>query len=141
MAETTCVEAKRGVQLSVSVQNERGVLSRITGLLGREGVNIHALTLTGGIDHGYIRLIVDKEELATKLLKADGFLVFPKEVVLLEIENRPGALGEVSTLWADNGVNLEYAYCAGGPSVNRGLVVIRVDDVEKALSVLKTQRI
>ena len=136
MTAIQCVEAKRGVQLSVSVQNERGVVSRITGLLGREGINIHALTLTGGIDHGYIRLIVDQEKKAEQLLKADGFLVFTREVVLLEIENRPGALGEVSALWADHGVNLEYAYCAGGPSVNRGLVVLRVDDTDKALAVL-----
>lgn len=136
MTEMKCVEAKRGVQLSVSVQNECGMLSRITGLLGDAGVNVHALTLTGGIDHGYIRLIVDREEEAARLLKAEGFLVFSREVVLLEIENRPGALGEVSALWAENGVNLEYAYCAGGPSVNRGLVVLRVDEVDKALDVL-----
>lgn len=136
MTVAKSVAAKRGIQLSVSVQNERGVLSRITGLLGGAGVNIHALTLTGGIDHGYIRLIVDREADAIGLLKAEGFLVFSREVVLLEIENRPGALGEVSALWAENGVNLEYAYCAGGPSVNRGLVVLRVDDVDRALSVL-----
>ncbi len=136
MAEKKCVEAKRGMQLSVSVQNECGVLSRITGLLGAAGVNVHALTLTGGIDHGYVRLIVDREEEAVRLLKAEGFLVFCREVVLLEIENRPGALGEVSALWAENGVNLEYAYCAGGPSVNRGLVVLRVDEVDKALEIL-----
>ncbi|MDD4734914.1 MAG: ACT domain-containing protein [Kiritimatiellae bacterium] len=136
MMEMKCVEAKRGIQLSVSVQNECGVLSRIAGLLGGAGVNVHALTLTGGIDHGDIRLVVDRNEEAAALLKAEGFLVFSREVVLLEIENRPGALGEVSALWAENGVNLEYAYCAGGPSVNRGLVVLRVDDVDKALDVL-----
>jgi hypothetical protein len=66
-----------------------------------------------------------------------GYLVFERDVVLVEIPNEPGSLGKVTQAWAEAGINLEYAYCAGGPSVKHGLIVMRVDNTEKALDLLQ----
>ena len=139
MSKKVDCKVKKGLQISIAVQDERGILSRITSLLGDEGLNIYALTLTGGIDHGDIRIVVDQHELAMNALNRAGYLVFEREVILLEIPNEAGALGAVSSLWAEAGVNMEYAYCAGGPSVQQGMVVLRVDDTDTALAVLEEQ--
>ncbi|NCC51839.1 MAG: ACT domain-containing protein, partial [Spartobacteria bacterium] len=48
-----------GQQISVSVQNEPGTLAELTSFLGDNDINVYALTLTGGIDHGYVRMVVD----------------------------------------------------------------------------------
>ena len=133
------VKANVGCQLSISVQNERGILASIARCLGKAGVNIHALTLTGGIDHGYVRMVTSDPARARHALMRDGHLVFERDVILLEIENVPGALAEVAEKWAGHGVNLEYAYCAGGPAVERGLVILRVDDTVKALEALREE--
>ena len=64
-------------------------------------------------------------------------LTIERDVILLELSNQPGSLGRVGETLAASGVNLEYAYCAGGPSVDKGLVVVRADDSSKALKVLQ----
>ena len=129
--------AKLGRQLSVFVEDQPGTLAAVTNLLGEHGINIYALTLAEGLGHGYVRMVVDKHDEAMKFLRAAEELVMERDVILLELSNQPGSLGRVAGTLASAGVNLEYAYCAGGPSVDKGLVIVRADDCEKALKVLQ----
>jgi len=120
-------------QFSVFLVNEPGTLAGLTSLLGENGVNIFALTLTGGIDHGYVRMVTDDHERARRVLDEAGYVFFERDVVLVTIPNRPGALAKVSRLWSENGINVEYVYCAAVPEVEEGLVVFGVDQVQKAV--------
>ena len=126
----------RGRQISVFVDDTPGTLAGIAELLGKNGINIFALTLAEGLGHGYVRLVVDKPDECVKVLKAAEELVLERDVILLELSNAPGSLGIVARKLGDAGINLEYAYCAGGPSVDKGLVVVRVNDTDKALKIL-----
>ncbi len=119
------------------VEDQPGTLAAVTNLLGKHGINIYALTLAEGLGHGYVRMVVDKHDEAMKVLRAADELIMERDVILLELSNQPGSLGRVAGTLAAAGVNLEYAYCAGGPSVDKGLVVVRADDSEKALKVLQ----
>lgn len=132
------VRGRRGKQISVFLDNKPGTLAAACEYLGENGVNIYALTMMGGIDHGYGRLVVDDHDKAVKLLHEKGYLVLERDVVLLEISNAPGCLGTVTRLWADAGINVEYAYCAGGPSVDQGMVVVKVDNTDQALVLLES---
>lgn len=129
--------AVKGRQISVSLENEPGALSSVTSLIGAKGINIHALTLTGGIDHGFVRMVVDHHDEAIRHLSKAGYLVFGRDVVLLEIQNEPGELSRITAKWAKAGLNLEYAYCAGGPTFGHGLVVVSINDADKAVRILK----
>ncbi len=123
----------RGKQISVFVDNQPGTLAAVSEVLGEGGINIYALTLTGGIEHGYVRVVVDQHEEAVKILQKADYLLFERDVILLEVSNVPGALATVLRAWATAGISVDYAYCAGGPGVEQGLVVLMVDDVEQAL--------
>jgi hypothetical protein len=136
MTDTIKNTAEKGMQISVFVENQPGTLADVADLLGGKGINIYALTLTGGIDHGYVRLVADKHEEAMQVLTDAGKLCYEREVVLLEIANAPGSLAAVTRAWAASGINLDYAYCAGGPSVEHGLVVMRVDSVDAAVDIV-----
>lgn len=127
-------KAYRDRQISICVQNERGILAAMTTLLGQHHINILAMTLTGGQDHGYMRIVVDQTDAAVDILVQNEYLAFVSDVVLLEIDNTPGALGAVAEEWCRLGVNIDYVYCAGGPGVSRGLVVIHVDNIDLALN-------
>lgn len=129
--------AKPGRQVSVFLEDEPGTLAAVTALLGRHGINIYALSLAEGVGHGYVRMVVDKTDEAVRVLRDSEELVMEREVLLLELSNQPGSLGQVARRLADAGINLEYAYCAGGPSVDCGLVVVRVNDPAKALKILQ----
>ncbi|MFH0879732.1 MAG: ACT domain-containing protein [Lentisphaerota bacterium] len=127
----------KGKQISVFLDDKPGMLAGITELLGRHGVNIYALSLAEGIGHGYVRMVVDKEDEAISTLRDANELVLDREVLLLELSNKPGSLGLVTRLLAESGVNLEYAYCAGGRGVDKGLVIVKVDDTDNAMQVLQ----
>ncbi len=129
--------AGAGRQISVFLEDKPGTLAAATGLLGRHGINIFALSLAEGLGHGYVRMVVDRPAKALQVLKAADELVMEREVLLLELANRPGSLAAVARKLGEAGINIEYAYCAGGPRVeDRGLVVVRVDNTKKALKVL-----
>ena len=132
------VRAARGRQISIFVDDRPGTLARLTLRLGEAGINIHALSLAEGLDHGYVRMVVDRPDEAIRQLESDGHLFFEREVILLEIPNAPSALGRVAERWGLQGINIEYVYCAGGPGVDHGLVVVRVDRIDDALASLET---
>ncbi len=136
MNHNESVQAVKGRQFSVFLDDRPGTLGEVTTLLGEGGINIHALTLAEGTGHGYVRLVVDRHEEARERLQAGGYLFFERDVVLLEIPNAPGSLAAIARTWGKHKINIEYAYCAGGPHVERGLVVIRTDDVDAAISSL-----
>lgn len=136
MSERPALSTSRGKQISVFLDDKPGALAGVTLLLGEHGVNVFALSLAEGIDHGYVRMVVDHHDQACRLLKENGFLFFEKDILLLEIPNRPGALGRVARTWGSRGINVEYAYCAGGPGVESGLIVVRVSDADGALAAL-----
>ncbi len=137
---TTCspVRIRKGKQLSVFLENELGALAALAELLGRRGINIYAITLTGGLDHSDVRIVADQPDAAAACLREAGHLIYERDVLLLDLPNQPGTLGRVTRQWAQAGINLEYAYCAGGPEVHEGLVVIRVDDPDRAMALLQT---
>lgn len=77
-------------------------------------------------------MVVDDHERARQLLEQAGYVFFEREVVLVTLPNQPGALANISRLWFENGINIEYVYCAAVPEVSEGLVVFGVDQVQKA---------
>ncbi len=131
------VEASAGKQLGVAIDNRAGTLAEVCCLLGEAGINVYGLTLAEGIGHGYLRMVVDRGEDAMRLLDEHDYVAWWTDILLLEIDNRAGSLGAVAQALARAGINVEYAYCAGGPKVERGLVVVRVDDVPRALEMAR----
>lgn len=127
----------KGRQLSIFLDDKPGSLSAITSFLGQNGINIYALSLAEGLGHSYVRLVVDKHDQARQLVEDAGELAMEREILLLELANTPGSLGKVTHELGAAGVNIEYAYCAGGPNVDQGLVIVRTEDVDKALAVLQ----
>lgn len=132
--------AAKGKQISVFLDDAPGALAKVCRLLGDAGINILALTLAEGLGHGYVRMVVDRPPPAGDLLRRNGYLFFEKDVLLLEVPNTPGALAGIAECWADRGINLEYAYCAGGLRVDHGLVVVKVDRTDEALEALGKKR-
>lgn len=139
MNSNATVQASKGRQLSIFLDDRPGTLGQVTALLGDRKINIFALTLAEGTGHGYVRMVVDRHADAERLLREKGYLFFERDVVLLDIPNTPGSLAALAQWWGKNGINVEYAYCAGGPRVDRGLVVVRTNDNNKALAVLNEQ--
>ena len=137
MTATMPAQAAKGKQISVFLDDTPGSLAKVCRLLGDARINIHALSLAEGLGHGYVRMVVDRHPAACELLRKNGYLFFEKDVLLVEVANSPGGLAAITERWCALGINLEYAYCAGGPRVDHGLVVVKVDRTDEALDAVR----
>ena len=84
--------AKIGREISIFIENRPGTLRSVIDILREAKVNMRALSMSEGQDAGYVRIIADRVPAAMRALEAAGHLLRAKEVVLLEVANRPGGM-------------------------------------------------
>ena len=125
------------IQISIAMKNEVGALCRLCGVLARAQVNIMGIAIEDCTDEGFVRLIVDEPKKALGVLDASKIVHREQEVILLELENEPGALQRVSARLADAGINIQYAYGTADLHGRGGALVLRVSDCDKAMAVLE----
>ena len=124
-------------QLALFLENTPGTLASVCDELAKASINILALTISDTVDHSVVRMIVSDTDKALAIFEEHGTLVVENEVLLFEIDNKPGMLSKIAHVLAGAEVNIEYAYLATGQESQRGLMVLRVSDAEKAFGVLK----
>ena len=115
-------------QLTVFVENKQGTLVTVTDILSKHNVNLRALSIAETQDFGILRLIVNDEETAEKVLKEEGYLIKITEVVGVKIGDAPGKLSEALHIIANNGINIDYLYAFMARTEKHAYVVIRVED-------------
>ena len=121
--------------LTVVLHDKPGELARIGETLGDAGVDLRGLAAFTGEGNGIIQLLVedDEAERATKALRdARIGLADDREVLVVDIHDRPGTLGEMALELAAVNVNIELAYSALGGT----RLVIATDDLENARAAL-----
>jgi hypothetical protein len=125
-------------QLALFLDNRPGTLARLCDALGKEKINIYAISISDTVDHSVIRLVVSDPDRAQALFEDHHVLVVDDDVLMIEGDNKPGSLARIAHKLADKSINIEYAYCATSPSAKKGLLVLRVSDTAKALKVLNS---
>lgn len=118
--------------LVIIPEDHPGVVAELGEALGAAGINIEAISAFTGQGKGIVHILVNEPAQAQKVLADAGFEVrAARDVLVLDIEDTPGALGEKPQTLADAGVNIEQAYLATGTRL-----VLAVDDTDTARSVL-----
>ena len=123
-------------QLALFLDNRPGTLARVCEALAEARINIYAISTSDTVDHSVIRMVVNDSRKALLLFEEHGTLVVESEVVMVEGDNRPGALAKIAHKLGDHDINIEYCYCATPPDARKGLLVLRVSNAKKALKVL-----
>ena len=123
-------------QITVFVENKQGALVSITDILAQNSVNIRALSIAETNDFGILRLIVNDEETAAKMLSENGYLIKITEVVGVKIGDAPGKLSKALKVLDENGINMEYLYAFMSRTEKHAYVVIRVENNVAAETVL-----
>jgi len=124
-------------QISVFVENAKGRLAEITGVLADSRVNIYALSIADTTQFGILRIIVEDPDAAQSALKEAGFTVSITDVLSLEIDDRPGGLARALKTLSENEIDVEYAYAYISHTIDKARVVVRVEDIAKASEILK----
>ncbi len=128
-------------QISIFIENRPGRLAAVTQLLGDAGIDIRSLSLADTRDFGILRLIVNKPELACRVLKDAGCTITLTNVVGVKISDRPGGLADVLQILNRADVNVEYMYAFVNRVADRADVIFRVDKEEKCLAVLQENHV
>ena len=125
-------------QLAIFLENRPGTFARVADALAKAKINIYAISTSDTVDHSVVRLVVDDYRRALHLFEEHGTLVVDDDVLLIEGDNKPGSLAKIAHKLADAKINIEYAYCATPPDAKKGLLILRISDVKKALKVLNS---
>jgi hypothetical protein len=124
-------------QLSVFMENKPGRLSQICNALAENDINIRAMTVHDTVDHAIVRLIVDQPSKALVILEDEGAYTVAQDVVLLDIENKPGLISTIARKLFRADINIEYAYCTASKNQDYGCIVVKTKDPESTLEILE----
>lgn len=125
-------------QISVFLENRSGRLYELADLLGKNGINMIALTVAETEDYGVVRVIADNTEKAVKVLKDNGFTVSEAEVIAVVVPDKPGGLASVLKILKEKDMNIEYLYCFSGLLPQTAVDVMKVEDIELAENALRS---
>ena len=123
-------------QLAVFLDNRPGTLGRLCEALAEAKINIFAISSSDTVDHIVVRLILSDPDKALAIFEDRGVLALPTEVLMIDASNKPGALAILAERLGKARINIDYAYFATPPKASKGVLILRVSDVRKALKVL-----
>jgi len=124
-------------QISVSLDNVPGMLSKVSEILGDEGVNIRAISVADTADISTVRFVVDDPTKAINILTTNGFAIKETEVLAVETPDHPGGLNAVLRPLKDASINVHYLYPYLGRASDQAIVILGVDKIEETEKVLK----
>ena len=124
-------------QISIVLDNVPGAMSHVSEILGREGVNIRAISVADTSDISTVRFVVDDPVKAVNILKANGFSTKETDVLAVETPDHPGGLNAVLKPLNAANINVHYLYPHLGRVGGQAVVILGVDKLEEAQKVLQ----
>ncbi len=123
---------ERITEIYVIMENKPSQLGDLCAFLAENEVNIDAI----GVFHDTAKLCVQNLNKAVKLLGKLNYTTELRDVLKIDLENRPGALAEMATKLGDEGINIEYCYGTLARKGNAISVIMDVSNIERACQVL-----
>ena len=118
--------------LVIDIENTPGALAEVAGAISDAGVNLAAATCLRPGERAELHILVPHAEAAKHLLAISHLAVTrEREVVVVEVEDRPGVLADLARRIAQAGVNIDLVYVA-----TRNRVVFGSSDIEALRAVL-----
>lgn len=130
--------AKIAKEITVSVVNKIGVLADMSAVVTERGVNIEAVAGYAVNNEARIMLVTGDNLRTVEALKKAGYnSIQENEVIIVELENKPGALKQVTAKLAAEGIDIRQVYgtvCAGSCPAK---IILSTVNNQKALVALK----
>ena len=98
--------------LVIDIENTPGALAEAAVAISDAGINIAAATCIGSAERAELHLLVPHAEAADILAISHLAVTREREVVVIDVEDRPGVLAELTRRIARAGVDLDLVYVA-----------------------------
>jgi len=111
--------------LAIDIENSPGALAEVAAAISDAGVNIAAATCVGAGERAELHILVPHAEAVRHMLAISHVAITrEREVVVVEVQDCPGVLADLTRKIAKAGVNLDLVYVA-----TRNRVVFGADDL------------
>ncbi len=120
-------------EIFVVLENHPSTLGELCSHLSEHRINIEAI----GVFQDTAKLYVKNVNKAIKVLDKLDYTTEQRNVLKVDLENRPGALAEVASKLGNKGINIEYCYGALSKKGNTTAVILDVSDIDRAIEILK----
>ena len=124
-------------QISVFLENKTGALGEVVKFMAENNVNLRALSIADTEDFGILRIITDNPEGTIDKIKEAGYSAKLTNVLAVEIDDKPGSFSKIVDVLSNEGISIEYTYAFLSKKADRAYIIIRADDSEKAVELLK----
>ncbi len=125
---------ERITEIFVVLENRPSTLGELCSHLAENKVNIEAI----GVFQDTAKLLVKNINKAMKILSKLNYATELRDVLKVNLENRPGALAELATKLGNKGINIEYCYGTLSKKGKTTSVILDVSDIDKALKIIKS---
>jgi hypothetical protein len=99
--------------LAIEIDNKPGALAEVAAAISDAGINLAAAACTGTGQRAELHILVPHAEAARHLLGISHLAVTrEREVVVVDVEDRPGVLADLTRKIAQAGINLDLVYVA-----------------------------
>ncbi len=126
----------RAKELVFRVPDRPGVLGEVATALGEKKINLRAVNAWVEGSEGVVRIVVDKHGAAKRLLAQRGWTAQERDVLELELADKPGALGVAAARLGAAGVNITHVYVGTG-AARKATVFLGVSDAAAAAKALR----
>ncbi len=123
-------------EITAFLENKPGRLAKICSSLAHEKVNLQALCVMETDGPSVLRFVTHDVEATRKVLTSLGTEFATRDVLAVEMENRPGALAKILEHLAEEHINVDSAYSAASPAPGRSLGIFHTSNPKRALQVL-----
>jgi hypothetical protein len=132
------VEESRAIpyDLVIEIKNEPGALASVAAAISDAGVNLAAATCIGTAAEVELHILVPHAEPVKRALAISQLAVSrEREVVVIEVEDRPGVLADLTRKVARAGIDLDLVYIA-----TRNRIVFGAPDLDRLKAALEPSR-
>lgn len=128
-------------QISVFIENKPGRVNQLAEILKNNDIDLLTLSIADTKDYGILRTITRDNNKAVKVLKAEGFTVSSTDLIGVEVEDKPGGLASILSIFDEAKISIEYLYSYARTSNKNAVILFRVENIDEALKILKSKNI
>lgn len=128
-------KVRKVTEIRLSMPNRVGLLSEITTAVAKAKVNVNAICAYALENIAFFNLITGSNAKAKKALAPLGFAIEEKDVIQVELPNKPGELQKVAKKIADAGIDIDFMYATTAGS--KSTCILKTADDQKAIKVIR----
>ncbi|MCM8779676.1 MAG: hypothetical protein NC914_00775 [Candidatus Omnitrophica bacterium] len=132
------INAHLGKEIVVTIVNKVGILAEMSDIIASHGINIEAVGGYAVANTANVMLVTNDNLRAIEALRAKGYKsAVENEVVIVDLDNKPGALKNVAKKLAEQDIDIKHIYGSVCSDACPARLVISCSNNEKALILLK----